>query len=270
MMKILIVICLLIPIFGKSQLNCNVYQKDAPCYSACLLVNEAERAQGSRESQLQFDSAIQLCPSLDYAYFEKAVPYLKRGDFITWKELIDRAVVLNPGAHLGYRGWCRYQFVRDYHGAIADFEKLDSMITYDLGYSINGDYHLNFAKALCYKAIGRKNEALKIMEDQLAKEGYSPMTYDYLHIGVLKMEIGDDEGAIYYLKKSIEYNDYLAEPYFYLGLIYKARNQQKAARDNMEKAKAYYQKGYRRSDPYTHPIDKIFLADIERELKSNP
>jgi tetratricopeptide (TPR) repeat protein len=253
----------------NAQPNCNVhkYNNNLPCYEACLTATAAEAAQGARESQRQFDRAIELCPELDFAYVEKAVPYLKRGDFITWKKLIDKAVELNPTGRLGYRAWCRYQFVRDYVGAIADLEKLDSITEYDIGYSQNGDYQLNIVKALCYKAIGQKEKAITIMQDQLSQTGYTPMIYDYLHLGVLKMEVGELVGATECLKKSITLNDYLAEPYYYLGLIYKKQNLTKAFQDMMEKAKDYYLKGFKRFDPYTNPMDKIYLADIERELQ---
>lgn len=266
----LFALIIIFPIHTYSQPNCNVYKmnNNQPCYEACVTATEGEAGQGTKASQLQFDKAIELCPSFDYAYFEKAVPYLKRGDFITWRKLIDKAVELNPTGHLGYRGWCKYQFVRDYIGAIKDLEKLDSLLSYDIGYSINGDYQLNIAKALCYKALGQKIKAVEIIENQLAQKGYTPMTYDYLHLGVLKMETGDTDGGIEYLKKSIEFNDYLAEPYYYLGLIYKKQNLTKEFKENMEKAKTYYLKGYKRFDPYTHPMDKVYLADIERELKS--
>src|SRR5690606_21534705 len=99
---------------------------------------EAEREQGARRSQLLFDEAIKLCPGFDFAYYEKSVPYLKRGDFITWRRLMDMAVELNPKRNLGDRGWCRYQFLRDYQGAIQDIEKLDSLVIYDIGFSVNG------------------------------------------------------------------------------------------------------------------------------------
>ncbi|MDZ4786977.1 MAG: hypothetical protein SGJ02_12965 [bacterium] len=239
---------------------------DEPCYRACVLAIEAEQYQWTRKGQIKFDEAISICSKLDYAYMEKSVPYLKSGNFIEWKRLIDKAVEINPLGHLGYRGWCRYQFIRDYKGAIADFEKLDSMTQFDIGHSQNGDYHLNIAKALCYKAIGEKKKAIEIIEKQLAEKGYSSMTYDYLHLGVLKMETGDTNGAVEYLKKSIAYNDYLAEPYYYLGLIYKKQKLAKDFRENMEKAKAYYLKGYKRFDPYTHPMDKVYLSEIEKEL----
>lgn len=269
MKDLLSILIIIVPVTTYSQYNCNAFklENNQPCYEACIIATK-EAAQGSKVSQLQFDKAIELCPDFDYAYFEKSVPYLKRGDFVTWKKLIDRAVELNPVGHLGYRAWCRYQFVRDYYGAIKDFEKLDSLISYDIGYSINGDYHLNIAKALCYKAIGEKTKAIKIIEDQLALKGYTPMIYDYLHLGVLKMEVDDTDGAIEYLNKSISFNDYLAEPYYYLGMIYKEQNLTKEYKMNMEKARAYYLKGYKRFDPYTHPIDKVYLAEIERELNA--
>jgi tetratricopeptide (TPR) repeat protein len=252
------------------QFNCNVYKLDnnEACYQACLLVTEAENMQGSGQSQFQFDAALGLCPTMDYAYREKSVPYLKRGDFITWKKFIDKAVELNPKQYLGVRGWCRYQFVRDYKGAIEDLEKLDSMVSYNIGYTVNGDYHLTIAKALCYKAIGEKNKAIKIIEEQLAQSNYSPGIYDYLHLGVAKIENGDLEGGVAYLKKQIAYNDYLAEPYYYMALVFKQQNRTGECKQYLEKAKAFYLKGYKMSDPYTQPMDKIFLADIDRELKS--
>jgi tetratricopeptide (TPR) repeat protein len=254
-------------IFG--QPNCNVYKynNNEPCYKGCILATEGEGPQGSRESQIKFDSAIRLCPGFDYAYREKSVPYLKRGDFITWKKLIDKAVEIDPMGNLGYRGWCRFQFVRDYNGAIADLEKLDSTTEFEIGYSSNSDYQLNIAKALCYKAIGQKKKAIEIIEKQLSEKDYSPMLYDYFHLGVLKMEVGENEQAISILKKSISLNDYFAEPYYYLALIYKKQKLTKAFKENMERAKAYYLKSYKRFDPYTQPMDKIYLADIERELR---
>jgi tetratricopeptide (TPR) repeat protein len=269
-MKILLLTSLTtISLYSYSQPNCNVYlyNKDEPCYKACVLATEGEGRQGSKESQLKFDSAIKLCSDFAYAYREKSVPYLKRGDFITWKKLIDKAVEINPMENLGYRGWCRFQFVRDYQGAIADLEKLDAMTDFEIGYSVNGDYQLNIAKALCYKAIGQKEKAIEIIEKQLSEKNYSTGLYDYFHLGVLKMETGETEKAISILKKSISTNDYFAEPYYYLALIYKKQKLVKEFKENMEKAKTYYLKGYKRFDPYTQPMDKIYLADIERELK---
>jgi tetratricopeptide (TPR) repeat protein len=264
-------IAAIVPVFAAAQLNCNVYKLagDEACYKACEEANAAaELYQGSKESQIKFDKAIKMCPTLDYAYFEKSVPYLKNGQFVEWKKLIDQAVDLNPTGRLGYRGWCRYQFLRDYKGAIADIERLDSMVNYDIGYAVNGDYHLQVARALCYKALGDKKKAIEIIETQLAVKDYVPMNYDYLHLGVLKLETGDVAGAILFLKKQIALNDYLADTYYYLALAYRQQGDQGECVTALEKAKVFYEKGRKRLDFYTHPADKVYLADIERELAS--
>jgi tetratricopeptide (TPR) repeat protein len=253
-----------------SQPNCNVYKVkgETKCFDACELAIRASEGQGFWQSQMQFDQAIELCPTFDYAWFEKSVPYLKRGEFITWKKLIDKAVELN-NAHLGYRGWCRYQFLRDYQGAIDDIEKYDAIASYDIGYTINGAYHLNIARALAYRGIGQPKRALEIIETQLATANYSPMTYDYMHAGVTCMELNDDVKALEYFQKSISYNDYLAEAHYYLGVLYKKRGQHPEAIQELEKARAQYARGYKMDDPYTQPMDQICLSDIEREISGN-
>src|SRR5262245_44607779 len=116
MKKIVVILFMLMPFVGIGQPNCNIYKTpgNESCYNACMIAVKAADRQGARDSQEEFDKAIALCPKLDYAYFEKAVPYLKRGDLKSWKVMIDKAVELDPSTHLGYRAWCRYQFARDY------------------------------------------------------------------------------------------------------------------------------------------------------------
>jgi len=262
-------LALLFPLLARAQPNCNVYKitNNDSCHRACLEGVAAGEQQGTRQSQQQFDRAIELCPDFSYAYFEKGVPYLKRGDFVTWKKLIDKAVSLDPMQHIGYRASCRYSLLKDYAGALRDIETLDSLTEHDIGYNNNGTYHLNIVRALCYKGINRKDKAIETIEKQLSIEGYSPMLFDYLHLGVLKMETGDIAGAITSLKKSIEHNDYLADNYYYLALIYKRSGKITEARSQLAKSREYYLKGYRRSDPYTHPMDQVYLSDIEKALQ---
>lgn len=255
--------------FAYSQPNCNLYKwsGDSACYQACQYYSERSKfAQGSRGSQMVFDSVIALCPAFDVAYMEKAVPYLKRGDFVTWRIWIDKAVALNPVEHLGYRGWCRYQFLRDYAGALQDLDKLTSIKTGDLGYSVNGDYHLNIAKALCYKGLGQKQKAAQIIETQLATPNYSPGLYDYLHLGVLRLDLGQPQAALEALEKELTAYPNLAESYYYLALAYRQLKQPDLVASNLLKAKELYQEGSHRTDPYDHPMDRIFATDIERAL----
>ena len=246
--------------------NCEIYKSDDSCYQSC---NEAMRAiryaQGSCQSQQYFDNSIELCPTFAYSYMEKAVPYLKRGLFIEWKKMIDKAVDLSPKEYLGYRGWCRLQFLRDYKGAIKDIEELKSLVNYDIGYCQTGDYHLNIALALCYKKIGDFEKAKELFNNQLNSENYSEGLYDYYHFGVLEYETGNFEEAIKYLDKQIEVNDYLGETYFYKALANKKLNQLELYSQNLERAESYYRSGRLRNDTYTETIDKIYLIDILEE-----
>ena len=255
-----------------AQPNCEAYKYygDTLKYEACKKAMEIKgHYQFSKEYQTVLDESIEIDPTFDYAYWAKSIAYLKSGDFVTWKKLIDKAVEYNPKEHLGYRGWCRYQFFRDYKGAIKDVEKLDSLVDYDIGQSQNGTYHLNIAKGLCYKAIGEKEKAIAIIEKQikLNEEEDFVGAYDYLHLGVLYLGTEKIEKAVETFKKQSENNE-LAENQYYLALTYLKLDKPAESKSCLEKAKELYIGGRKMSDPYSNPMDKIYLEDIENELKT--
>lgn len=246
--------------------NCEIYRSNESCYKSCKEgIKGIGYKQGSYKSQQHFEKSIELCSTFAYSYMEKAVPYLKRGLFIEWKEMIDKAVDLSPEEYLGYRGWCRLQFLRDYKGAIKDIEELKSLVNYDIGYCQTGDYHLNIALALCYKEIGDFEKARELFIDELNSKNYSEGSYDYYHLGILEYETGNFEEAIKYFDKQIEVNDYLGETYFFKALANKKLNQLGLYSQNLERAENYYRKGKIRMDTYTETIDKIYLSDILEE-----
>lgn len=266
-MKLVLTAMLLsFPLFLLSQ-NCNayLYQGDTCQYEACIIAEKrAGKYQFSRPYQEALDEGIARCDRFSHAYRHKSVAYLKSGDFLNWKKLMDKAVALDPAEHLGYRGWCRYQFFRDYRGAIADIERLDSLVTYDIGHSVNSDYHLNVAKAICYKAIGQKEKALQILRKQLQEEDHLVGIYDYLHLGVLLMELGRDAEALDAFSRQRTQND-LAEIYYYEGIIAAKTNREKAI-TLWQKAKDMYLENKRMYDHYTYPYDQVYLAQIEARM----
>jgi len=225
--------------------------------------------QGSYSSQKHFDKSIALCNNFGYSYMEKAVPYLKRGQFIEWKKLIDKAVAINPKEYLGYRGWCRLQFLRDYEGTIKDIESLKRITKYDIGYCQTGDYHLNIALALCYKEIGQIEKAKKIFYKHLNSEITSVDLYDYYHLGILEYELGNYTKALKCFEKQIKENDYMGETYFFIAKAYLKLKITEKYQLNLIKAKEYYEKGLYRTDTYTETIDKVYLLDILNEMKNN-
>ena len=247
--------------------NCKafLYSGDTLQYEACLIAEERHgHYQFSWEYQNALERSVEHCTYFSYAYRHMSVAYLKSGDFINWKRMMDKAVKYAPLDNLGYRGWCRYQFFRDYGGAIEDIERLDSLTTSQIGYSAGGEYHLNIARALCYKAIGEKTKAIQIIEGQLSQQNYSPGAYDHLHLGVLYMEVGRLEDALDALDKQLEIND-IAECNYYKALILKAMG--KEYMQLLAKARSQYLFDNKMLDYYSHQEDKIYLRQIEEALK---
>lgn len=244
----------------QAQVNCNAVEgKD--CKKACELHNYWGEYQGSRESQEGFDEAIKLCPNFSNAYMEKAVPYLKNGDFVTWKILIDKAVSISPEKYLGYRGWCKYQFLRDYKGAIADIEALEKIYpTGYLGYSANGDYELHIAKAICYSALGQKEKAISIIENQLAKKEHNIGLFDYYQLGVTYFELSKYDKALENFEKQSKQNDF-AENIYFKSKVAKIRN--KDYLDLKKMALKSYDEGKTMKDGYTHHFNKVYRTQIE-------
>jgi len=265
----LLIIFLLTFLKIYAQPNCEAFKHygDELKYKAC---KAAEKRNGhyqfSRKYQEALDDALAIDSTFAFAYRAKSTAYLKSGDFITWKKLIDKAVKYDPKEELFYRASCRYQFFRDYTGAIEDIERLDSLINYDIGYSQNGDYHLHIIRALSYRAIGKPTKAITIIEQQFQDSSYMIGIYDYLHLGVLKFEIGNYEEAIDSLKKQAAEND-IAENRYYIALAYKQLGDQQQYLENLMLAKEKYQIQKKMFDPYVQKMDQIYLEDIENELK---
>ncbi len=251
-----------------SQENCEAYKYYGDTLK-CKACEKAEESSKYYQFKMQFhqklDEALKIDSTYAYAYREKSTAYLKSGDFITWKKIIDKAVKYDFEDNLGYRAWCRYQFFRDYHGAIKDIEKLESLVTYDIGNGINGHYHLNIAKAICYDAIGEKQKAIQIIENQLKVKNYFIGLFDYYQLGVLYYESADFNKALIALQRQIKEND-LAEVHYYLALTQKKLNNLIAYKKELQTAKTMYLNNEILFDAYTHHYNKIFLVDIENEL----
>jgi len=258
-------ICLLLfPVFLYAQPNCNafLYQGDTLQYKACKIAETAEKHyQFTREFQEIYDEAIKIAPNFAYAYREKSTAYLKSGDFLMWKKLIDKAVELDFGLNLGYRAWCRYQYFRDYKGAIADIEELEQRTKYDVGYSINGDYHLNIAKGICYSALQQKHKAIEIFNKQLHTKNYDPGLYDYYQLGVTYYELKDYSNALKSFEKQNSINE-IADNSFYLAKVYQILKNEANYKKYKEIAIKLYQENKKMYDPYTLHFNQVYYSTI--------
>lgn len=266
MKKLIQFILVVTPLVTQAQINCEVFRADSARYQACLKSQQTSgHYQFSRKYQEVLDEALAIDSTYAPAYKAKSVAYLKSGDFIGWKRLMDKAVALAPKDYLGYRGWCRYQFFRDYAGAIADIERLDSLVDYDIGTSANGVYHLQVARALCYKALGQPEKAIAITEQQFQNPEHILGNYDYLHLGILYLESGQPEKALQEFEKQQAYNP-MADAAYYAAQAYSELNQSEKAYAQLLQAKKLYQQDLHMFDPYTEVMDRIYLRQIEDKL----
>ncbi|SHJ24746.1 hypothetical protein SAMN02745146_2605 [Hymenobacter daecheongensis DSM 21074] len=262
-------LALLLGRMAAAQPNCLIYAAGSPERAACEVYLQAiEFPQGSIQSQVYFDRALALCPTFADAYHEKSVPFLKRGDFQTWKKLMDEAVRLRPERFLGDRGWCRFKFLHDYAGALADITRLRQLTRNQPGQSGDGSYDLRIVAALCQRELGDLRGALSTFDECIAdykikdRVGLS----DYLHRGVVKLRQRDYAGALadFELQRSI--NGKLAETCYYTALAMRQQGNP-AYLGQLQAARELWQQGYRLNDPYVSMPDEISLPEIEALLQ---
>lgn len=251
-----------------AQPNCNVFKwkGDSVRYQACLLMDKAgEFYQFDREAMIRYDSAIAICPDYANAHYEKAVVYLKAGNFKMWDKSINLAVKYDPLEYLSPRASCRGKSFGDYRGAINDINRLDSLTEYDLGYVHDAAYHLNAYKALCHKALGEYEIAISIFKDQIKRDSENPGLYDNLHLGVCYLKTKQYQNAIAAFDAQISWN-VLAEAHYYKALCYLKIGDTKKHQIEMLRAKELLESDRKLNDPYQTMEDQIFIAQIFEQL----
>lgn len=255
---------------AQAQYNCLWFKEQGNMvrYQACLEANKAsEFYQFSKEFHEVYDRVMDMDPTWALPYRAKSVSNLKSGDFINWKKLIDKAVEYDTVTYLGYRAGCRFQFFRDYKGALEDCLLLKKVMNNDMGYTANGQYHLDIVLALCYKALGDRSKAIETILKRHREPDYMMGIFDYIHLGIMYAEQGELHMAKECFEKQQAFND-IAENRYYLALVFKKLDQKEKYIEHLEKSKSLYALGLKMNDPYQHPMDKVYLSTILTEEQS--
>jgi tetratricopeptide (TPR) repeat protein len=262
-----LILALLLPASAYAQYNCSLY-KDSSHARACRIYNASDSFyQGSAKCEHYLDSAIALCPSFAPAWHEKSVPYLKRGDFVTWRKILDVSVDLDPLQFLPYRGWCRYEFLRDYEGALRDLQRFDTLAGFSHLVSNNGNYELHIIMALCERELGDTAMAFHYFGQGV--DSVNAGLYGYLHLGVTRLMTRDYPGAIAALEQENKVYDKFAETYYYLGRAYQATGKKALAKEMLQHAKELmndHSGKYHLHDVYCEMMDTIYEFDIDAAL----
>jgi tetratricopeptide (TPR) repeat protein len=260
-----------LPAAASAQYNCSIY-KDSSYARACRIYNASDSFfQGSPQCEHMLDSAIATCPNFAPAWHERSVPYLKRGDFITWRRILDKSVDLDPRQFLSYRGWCRFEFLRDYAGALKDLQRFDTLSEFSHTSSNDGDYELHLIMALCERELGDTNKAFHYFGVAMDKDSSNAGLYGYLHLGVTKLKTRDYPGAIAALEHENRIYDQFADTWYWLGQAWLATGRRDQARSMFLRAKELmndHSGRYHLHGVYCEKLDTIYESDIDAALSN--
>ena len=231
-----------------------------------LFKRAASFRQGSEMQFAYYDSIIALNPDYDDAWFEKSTWSIKKGDYIGYFKYMNKAVELNPKVHIGWRGVVRLYYLRDYRGAINDFNTLIDYSPNHKGLSTRGEPVL-FLLGKVYWQMKEYQTAIDYFDHYINEEietsGEEWVDVNaFLYKGICLYKLGKYEKALEAFEKGIRFNIRFPEAYFHAGkaLLQLGRNPQ--ACDYFLKAKQYAEKGYIRKDNYREVFGQLFYNDI--------
>ncbi|MEM7572697.1 MAG: tetratricopeptide repeat protein [Bacteroidota bacterium] len=205
------------------QGNCLIYPEDSGERIACELSHRAVTCpQGSRESQVLFDAAIRIGPNYAWAYYEKSVPFFKRGLLAEGVRLINKAIELEPRNYLYYRAYW-YFYNRSYALCIRDLEELYSVHNASYVFTPSGELEMRLLLALAYAqtgAIAKGIEWIRHMMDSYREQPALKGYYDHFCLGLLYYENGQLALAQAELEQQLTVSEQFADTYYYLGLVH--------------------------------------------------
>ena len=219
----------------------------------------AEHSQGSLLSQKMFERLKAQYPDYSNAYFEQSVAFNKYGNHAKGFELLNQAVNIDPELHLGYRGYMKLRFLRQFDGALADFERLDSLTpeVVDAPWGEN----IYFLKGECY--FGKKDFANAIESFNLTvakeKEGWADVQ-TFVYLGLCNYELGNYEKAVSEFKRALSQSKHICEAHFGLARTFEKLGEIKLAKDHLEKAEKNIE--YKRENEYYEYLNEIYLWEI--------
>ncbi len=269
-MKTAVLVSFLIVIsYSYAQPNCYIYSKGSDEKKACdLSYKSRQYQQGSKEKQQLFDSIISIGPKYAWAYYQKSVPYFKRGFLHEGLQILNKAIALEPLEYLCYRAYWHWQY-QNYKLCIQDLETYYALPKAYIQFTPGGEKDMKVILALSYAKLGNydqgKQTLLKLIngyEDEI-DIGLS----DYHTLGMIFVFNKEYEKAIITLKKQLAINDDIADTYYFLGLAYSGLSDKIEATKQFNNAllKFNYKYRYRNSNAGF----SVYVSDVENEIKKS-
>lgn len=193
-------------------------------------------------------------------YMQYSIRFNKAGDFQQGFKYLNKAVELNPTLHLGYRGYMKLRFLRDFDGALSDFDRLDSL-TPNFNDAPWGE-NIDFVRGESHFGNKDYQKAIDCFQRNIVNQtvGYSDIQ-SFVYLGMCEYELGNYEKAINEFNRALEQSDKTTEAYYYLSKVYQKLDNLPKARECIAKSKETL--NYKRNDPYNEYLNEIYLSGIQ-------
>ncbi len=222
-------------------------------------IAEHGHMQGTYLSQSVFTILTFQYPDYSEAYFEQSVPFNKRGDFAKGFQILDKAVELEPSLHLGYRGYMKLRFLRDYKSALKDFDQLDKL-TPNFTDAPWGE-NIDFLRGECYYGNKDYQKAIHCFNRNIKdnKEDWVDIN-TFVYLGICEYELGNYKKSISEFNRALKQSKDTPEAHFGLAKTY-------LKLENFKKVKEYILKAeesidYKREDSYKEFLNEVYLSEI--------
>jgi tetratricopeptide (TPR) repeat protein len=254
-----------------SQGNCLTYPEQSGERIACELSYRAiAYRQGSKASQLLFDAAIDIGPNYAWAYYEKSVPYFKRGLLHEGVQLLNKAIALAPLDYLCYRAYWYYS-QRSYTACISDLERYYITLNGPIKFTPGGDMEMSMLLGLTYAQTNNLEKGIETVLNGInsyESDTYLIGPYDYHVLGILYFKNGQYVEAANAFKEQILRNENFADSYYYLGLVRKNQSNEIAAEKLFKESLARFE-GKEGGYSFNGFLDfNVRQSDVELEIHS--
>lgn len=200
----------------------------------------------SIEWQNNIDSALAITPDDDYLWQQKAMPYFKCRKYQVGMQYLDKAVALNPKEYLGYRGFIKCIFSKNYSDAIIDFTNATKIN----GNKTEMEHPYSFYTGISYLQLNQFDSAISYLNKTVEVESSSassPIVHfmDWFYLGVANYELKNYTAAIAFFDKDLLRYSNFSEAKFYKAVcIHKLHIKKEEAILLFKEAATDFKKGY--------------------------
>lgn len=175
------------------------------------------------------DSALKYLPHDAYLWQQRSMPFIKQMKYEVSIQYMDSAVKYDWDMYIGYRGFLKCVFQKDYAGALNDLRLAKA--AHPEGEEMDHPY--DYWMALCYLQLCQYDSSEIRMRYCVDKDKAVGHDWgNYLHtfyLGVVQFELGKFDDAIANFDLTLERHKLFADAKYYKALCLSATSQRAAA-----------------------------------------